>query len=88
MAIFISYWGQCISYFSDLFHPRIANPTSGPLHCLRNLQGRLKLTKYHVKYLSIIYEYLPIENNSILVNNSLILTNMISYKIVRDIYAF
>ena len=41
-----------------------------------------------VKNLLQIYEYLPIENNAILVNNSLILTNVISYKIVRDIYAF
>ena len=72
MAIFISYWGQCISYFSDLFHPRIANPTSGPLHCLRNLQGRLKLTNIYIKYLSEIYEYLPIDNNTILVDKSYI----------------
>ena len=63
-------------------------PNVWPSTCLLNLQGRLKLTKYYVKYLSVIYEYLPIENNEILLNNTLILTNVISYKIVRDIYAF
>ena len=63
-------------------------PNVWPPTCLLDLQGRLKLTKYYVKYLSVIYEYLPIENNEILLNNTLILTNVISYKIVRDIYAF
>ena len=58
-------------------------PNVWPSTCLLDLQGRLKLTKYYVKYLSVIYEYLPIENNEILVNNSLILLSWASILLVN-----
>ena len=39
MAIFADYRGQCFTLFSALFHPWIANPTSGPLPVCETFRG-------------------------------------------------
>ena len=70
MAIFISYWGQCFTLFFGFIPSVDCQPNVWPSTCLLGLQGRLKLTKYYVKYLSEIYEYLPIDNNAFLVGIS------------------